>query len=301
MPYGLMHLTPARLKEECIMRCGKCLNKRDEKVIRDFCGDLNESKTCLAIMQHCDTDKFRPLVNYLKKNSERTDPKNVELLAWLIDFPGRPWDIGKKYQDITNDEAAGLENEGPTATEAASSQPTAGSGIMTGISAIPKNPIIPTQSDSLNEQKTAVTKSIEAGNQIKRGKSTKKLTATVILSLALVTGGAWWWKEQDRLPDLSGGCMYWKEDHYEPIACNEKIPNAMIIALDTIKLKNFRKLTRPDTITYGSIGKVWYSKIDGNLEFYTSGGEHPVVFDRRLKPITIYIIDKYILSGMIIK
>jgi hypothetical protein len=122
-----------------------------------------------------------------------------------------------------------------------------------------------------------------------------------MLSLALGTGVTWWWKDKNRMPDFSGGCMYWSEDHYKPIACNQKIPNAMIIALDTAKLKTFKKITMPDTITYLDIGKVWYSKIDGKIEYYTSGGEHPIVFDHRLKPVTKYIIDKYILSSKITK
>src|SRR6187402_622208 len=99
LPHGLMHLSPAKLKDECLKKCTKDVNRRDEKVIRDFCGDLNESKNYHVIIQRCDTDKFRPLVNYLKGKSESTDEKNIELLAWLIDFSGRPWELGKEYTD----------------------------------------------------------------------------------------------------------------------------------------------------------------------------------------------------------
>ncbi len=70
-----------------------------KRLSEDFCGDLNKSKSCHAIIQRCDTDKFRPLVNYLRGRSESTDEKNIELLAWLIDFPGRPWELGKTYSD----------------------------------------------------------------------------------------------------------------------------------------------------------------------------------------------------------
>lgn len=300
LPHGLMHLTPGKLKDECVKRCTRDVNRRDEKIIRDFCGDLNESKSCHAIMQRCDTDKFRPLVNYLKRKSESTDEKNIELLAWLIDFSGRPWEMGKT---ISGDEDKGPAlNDASTLTEnqaAASNSPASPSYKQTESEIIPENPAIPVLMDSSTEKKGAGVKVAEASGQKKlRGRSTKTLAAAVILSLALGTGGMWWWKDK---PGSGGNCMYWLEDHYESIACNQKIPNARIIALDTLKLKNFRKITRPDTITYQAIGKVWYSKINGKLEYYTSRGEHPVVFDHQLKPITIYIIDKYIRSGMITK
>jgi hypothetical protein len=134
----------------------------------------------------------------------------------------------------------------------------------------------------------------------KSGIKPSKGLATVMLSLMLGTGGIGWLTGKVLAP-ASGNCMYWHEDHYEPVSCNQKIPHARVIALDTVKLKNFRKITRPDTLTYEAMGKVWYCKINGKLEFYTSDGEHPVVFGRELKAITIYIIDKYILSGLITK
>jgi len=301
LPHGLKYLAPAKLKKACVMRCKKEVNKRDEKIIREFCGDPDESKNCQAIIQRYDTDKFRPLVNYLKGETESTDPKNIELLAWLIDFPGRPWERGKSYPDSPNvdpplsdsDQVAG---EAGTGVNSPANPVTNESDTPTGIMGFSG---IPTESQGLTKKDGRDAKTEETDNQIKKGRSTKRLAATVALSLVLATGGAWLWKDKFAGPDYRGGCMYWSEDHYKPIACDQKIPNVMIIALDTVKLKNFRKITRPDTITYLAIGKVWYSKNANKIEFYTSGGEHPVIYGRRLKPITQYIINTYILSGMI--
>jgi len=304
LPYGLTYLTPANLKAECLKRCRSDVNKRDERVIRDFCGDLSESKNCHAIIQRCETDKFRPLVNYLRGKSVSTDAKNIELLAWLIDFPGRPWEMGKKYSGDTDIKEGPVLTEPGQATgdqvrasDSQDSAPATAGGKSTGDPIIPENPPIPVRNDGSKGNESTRIKIAETGNQERlKGKSTKRLAAVFMLSLIVGTGGMWWW--MDKNPPLgSGGCMYWHEDHYEAIACNQKVPNAMVIALDSMKLKNFRKLTRPDTISYLSIGKVWYSKIDGKIEYYTSGGEHPVVFDHRLKPIPKYIIDKYILSS----
>ncbi|MBO9728296.1 MAG: hypothetical protein J7623_06620 [Chitinophaga sp.] len=298
LPHGLMYLTPAKLKEECVKRCTKDVDRWDEKVVRDFCGDLNESKNCHALIKKCDTDKFRPLVNYLKKKSDKTDEKNIELLAWLIEFPGRPWEKWKKeaHDDsiiigTQEDEESG---EAPVIVLDPQVNSSAQSSMPDGNPAIPENPVMLTGMAVARGAGSVEVESLEhSQNQVQR-KPAKMLVA-VMLSLALGTGGMWWWKDMHQ-PSGAGGCMYWLEDHYEPIACDQKLPHTKVIALDSMRLKYFRKITRPDTITYQSIGKVWYSKMNGNLEFYTWEGEHPVAFGRWLKPITPYIIREHILQ-----
>lgn len=306
LPHGLMYLTPAKLKDECVKRCTKDVNRRDEKIIRDFCGDLNESRNCQNIISRCDTDKFRPLVNYLRGRSDNTEEKNIELLAWLIDFSGRPWEMGKEIAgdgDVAEDpplnDAGQATEDLVTVPDFSANSSTTGINKPAGNPVIPEIPIIPVRFVGPIGKESRGISPVETGKQQKvRGKFTKTLVAAVMLSLVLGIGGMWWWKDKNQTPQ-SGYCMYWQEDHYEPIACNQKISNARVIALDTLRLKNLRKITRPDTITYQAIGKVWYSKIAGKFEFYTSGGEHPVVFSRELRPITVYIIDKYIRADMI--
>ncbi len=280
LPYGLMYLTPAKIKEVCELKCTQNVSKQDEKTIREFCGDLNETKTILAVVQRCETDKFRPLVNFIRGKSEKPDEKHIELLAWLIDFPGRPFKHGKNY-------AAGNialpETDAPEQTSEI---------LLTEVPGPkPEKPEISETPSPLSGTENPV------GKEKTKSKPSKRLALAAILSLVLGTTATWWWKESSQPLDLSGGCMYWKEDHYELAACNEKVENARIIALDTMKLKYFRKITRPDTITYQSLGKVWYSKINGKIEYYTSAGEHPETFGRKLKPISIYMINKYILSN----
>jgi hypothetical protein len=45
-----------------------------------------------------DTDKFKPLGNFIKRNTADTEDKNVELLAWLIGYEPRPYEYGKSYK-----------------------------------------------------------------------------------------------------------------------------------------------------------------------------------------------------------
>lgn len=92
-------------------------------------------------------------------------------------------------------------------------------------------------------------------------------------------------------------CMYWNGEVYESVSCEEGVsytPKA--VKMDKEKLSSFKRITAPDTLTYYSVNKVWYARIDSFPEFYTQPGMHPVAVERRLKPVSKYIIDKYILQ-----
>ena len=90
------------------------------------------------------------------------------------------------------------------------------------------------------------------------------------------------------------GCMYWAGDHYQQIPCNQKMGETLVIALDTEKLNSFKKITRQDTITQTDIGRIWYIKLNNKVEFFTASGNYPLDPTLRLKPVTDYIISKYI-------
>lgn len=91
-------------------------------------------------------------------------------------------------------------------------------------------------------------------------------------------------------------CMYWSGDHYEPAFCDEIIPGKELIALNEEKLVTMRKITRTDTLRgENALEKVWYSKKNGEIEFFTAAGLHPES-GKTLKPVTKYIIEKYIIN-----
>jgi len=89
-------------------------------------------------------------------------------------------------------------------------------------------------------------------------------------------------------------CMYWAGDHYEAIDCNKQVYGIQSIALDTMKLYHFKKITRPDTMTTYSIGKVWYIRTDSpKPECFTADGSHPLYPGKDLKPLTLTILRNY--------
>ncbi|RZL02566.1 MAG: hypothetical protein EOO89_29150 [Pedobacter sp.] len=65
--------------------------------------------------------------------------------------------------------------------------------------------------------------------------------------------------------------------------------------MDLKKLNNLRKVRWPDKLTKESIGKVWYAKAGGGPpEFFTDSGMHPVDTVKRLRPLSTYMLNKYI-------
>lgn len=87
-------------------------------------------------------------------------------------------------------------------------------------------------------------------------------------------------------------CMYWHEDHYEAVFCDEIIDENLVIALNREKML-MKKINSPDTLTVeNALGKVWYDKSNKKIEFFTHYGIHPEN-GKTLKPITAYILETY--------
>lgn len=70
-------------------------------------------------------------------------------------------------------------------------------------------------------------------------------------------------------------CMFWSQNRYDSVYCDSNKESALEVwNSEQYKIK---KITQPDTLTiHNSIGKVWYSKNKGEIEFFTNRGYHPV-------------------------
>jgi hypothetical protein len=99
----MVRLTAAKFKAECEAVCDRRYDRRDEKTLEDFFGPGGDRVAWLAAIKGIDPDKFRPLVNFLKGKTRWPDEKNIELLAWLIDFKPRPYELGRRYGTMSTD------------------------------------------------------------------------------------------------------------------------------------------------------------------------------------------------------
>jgi len=261
----LIHLTPANLKAECRAVCEERYNRKDEQLLSVFFGRQDDRDAYIAAIDRLNTNRFKPLVNFLRGEVSTTKEKNIELLAWLIDFDRRPFRHGERYE---KDET---EKKEKVAVEEADT------GEQTGPSASPE--ILPLVSAGIpQKQKTS-----KPGDKLR----------LVVVVLSLIIIAVVLYLILRRQPQ-TGNCMYWTGDHYQEISCKVKMRGTLVIAYDSVRLNTLRKITTPDTITERAIGKVWYIKMDNELEFYTADGFHPVQIHRKLKPVSKYIICKYI-------
>lgn len=96
---NLSHPTPAKLRDECLLVLHSRPKENDEKLIRDFFNLGVISNDYGPSIKRFDIDKLRPLLKFIKGQIEDTEPKNIELLAWLIDFEPRPYQYGVVYKD----------------------------------------------------------------------------------------------------------------------------------------------------------------------------------------------------------
>lgn len=94
-------------------------------------------------------------------------------------------------------------------------------------------------------------------------------------------------------PEKEKRCMYWDKFEYKLADCEDDRPHLDLIPVNSDLLKYFKKITRKDTLTVeNALGNTWYSKYNGEVEFFTTDGEDPDN-GRELRSSTTYIIEKY--------
>jgi hypothetical protein len=273
LPPALVRPSPARLRAVCMMICEDRFNPKDLPTLRTFFGACVDKSTCLKAIDRYDTGKFKALGNFLKGETTAPDDKIVELLAWLIDFTPRPHEFGRTYQSISHeDDMAGQDISQPIENQPVQEQPK-------------EYPIGPPTSTPLTppNDKTATP-------------NRKRRRLITALSILLLGAAIYWWIHASA--NAPHACMFWTGDHYQPIPCNQHPENAFVIPLDSEKMVHLRKITRPDTITENALGSIWYVKYHDNYECYTAPGYHPIDSNLKLRPLTDYVLLRYIHPGL---
>lgn len=273
----IRQLSAGSFKEACLEVRKERFNRRDELPLKAFFGEGSDQDACLLAINGLDTDKFKPLINFIKGKTKKPDDKVVELVAWLIDFKDRPYDPRKNYsialhppQDPLIDKDLDVSPTGPAENE-------------NGPQPISPEPI----KDS--PQKNS------PGAPIER-KKRKRIILAITISIAFGMVVIWTWPRKPTPARIDGtqSCMFWADDRYQPISCNQKVDNVQVIALDSVKLYHFKKITRPDTITENALGSIWYVRFHGVYECYTSPGYHPLDTNLQLRLLTDYVLIKHI-------
>ena len=93
--------------------------------------------------------------------------------------------------------------------------------------------------------------------------------------------------------------MQWQKNHYKKVDCDKVNQYSLLKQNDIVPFDEDQsrliKIEVSDTTVFFKNDKplYWYCKVNGKPEFFNTHGIHPVT-GKALKPVTNYIIEKYV-------
>lgn len=251
-----------KLKQEFLRLYRVKNEKSDTEIIKRFFDPESKFEDQLDSITKLELDKLRPLINFLTKETKLQTDEPVHAIAWLLGFtPYSEWKILDKDNTtpltVGGTEIPGSDKDDNVTTGAKSVSPT----------------LLP--------------------------KHYPKINMYIIVTFILFCiGFAVVWKfgiaGKVNQPTPKEKCMYWDGVHYKPIECDKYAINKYTIPLDVRVLNNLKKIRCPDLLTKKDIGKVWYVRIDGQHEFFTDSGRYPLDLQKKLKPLSAYILSSHV-------
>lgn len=299
---GLLHSkfhdpSPANLRQYCLVVLSKGLTDEDKNIMQEFYNPVNRYATLEEAIVNVGISRLRSLQNLIiGATTNPTDDLLAKLLAVLVDYQPRPFVLGKwKPKEEREKQDHMVESD----------DLVEGDDLIDG-----KRPEEgrPSAYGDGSEEDLEV-------NNIKGGSTDEATKDSARIPLGIISPtppdkGNWLSKKWLYLISTTAGiallfigwmyikpnqCMCWVDDHYVEVDCaaqaNPLDPKK--IALNYEKLNNFKKIMRPDTLSVKHVNRVWYSKIDHDVEFFTSSGFHPEHPNRSLKAATEHILTKY--------
>lgn len=218
------------------------------------------------------TDKFKKVGDFLKRKKEPAKIDTVNLAAILVDFELRPYVKFKKKginkENSSVEEKESLDNFSNPDNEVKCDH---NGGVLSNSSNF-----IP---------QSYVGKVLPPPNN-------KMIIVTMVCVVITICYFVFSKKE----------CMQWSNDHYEEVECNSQI-NGLVSLNKIVPLDNrlfvLRKIQICDTTSFFNKegdAVVWYAKSGNDIDFFNTYGRHPEN-GNALRPITKYIIDKYVLKN----
>lgn len=259
--------SPAQIRTLCIALCEKEFSKKDDDVFRIFF-ETKEGELLKKSIENCNIDRFRPIISFLKNETDTENRVRVEIAAILIGFESRPFSEFSKTTSSENLQLTTITEETDETVEVI----------------------------NINHRKSEDTRLLGVENNSVKNKKEKKNNNLIYYALALtmllITG---YFSKEIIFPEKQ--CMVWKEDHYEEVDCKNEV-NSFYNLSKEVKNKealSLKKIDVCDTTTFFVNDKpvVWYGKSHGNHDFFNQDGTHPIT-GKDLKPVTDYIIKKHV-------
>lgn len=273
---NLQKPSPSKIRDECAFIYKPNLNPQDLSTLMSFF-EIKEGADVQKSIERFDIDRFRPVVKYMKGQTVDPEHKNLELLALLLKFPGRPYDEKKNYNiDDNNTPPYTLPPDGQTGMVTGKQQTTARDTRRHPLAFLSRR-----FNQNIYKRLNKGRVGLRVGGVAVLG----LITAIYFNNKRLSYGGV--------ILD-SRQCMTWTGDRFQQISCDSNIGRAIKEPLDKKRLKNLQRITKPDTLRKEHIKNVWYRKRDGRIDFYTDGGKDPVDPNALLRPLSEYMFNKYL-------
>jgi hypothetical protein len=256
----LMNPTRVKIRQRCLELAERGLQPRDAAAMRNYLSMKPGDTDYFAAFEKRDAETFKTIENFLGNTDIKTAEKNIELLAWLIDYPHRPITAFKAMRQAGN-------VPDPAEVQATQTRPSPVSGQT------PFN-------DQPVKQQPLIQPDREAT-------STRKVPVRLLSALTgLLVGGLLVWSSFNR-----DECMYWSGDRYVASACSAPKPDTPLVAMDRSRLKGFYRIKRTDTLTHYAVTRFWYARVADTIEIYSAGGRHPLSPEKKLNKVTDYIVN----------
>lgn len=281
LPEGLDCPSPGDLKDFCTLLLAKGLSKEDIYVFKKFFSPFNEEVDLDKAIRQFDSEKLKPLQYFLIGKTKSPKENLVKLSAVLIDFKPRPYSEWKKIREA---EAKGDLIE-PTIE--AGPAPSASDTIEEG----PETDM----TEEKPEDKTgSAGKNTDQEEEIAVKTTWFKHNLSILAAFMIVLTGIGSYLFIDRARE-DERCMVWSGYEYQHISCSAKVVQAPIVPFNDSLYQRMTRIKDPYILTKNDIGRIWYAKIDqDSAEFFISPGSHPLNENKVLKPLTEYILKKYV-------
>ncbi|PVH26592.1 hypothetical protein [Sphingobacterium corticibacter] len=266
----LQSISPAKLKDLLLSKLASGELQKDIPSLEKIFNNAKKFENLTRAIMNESIDKFRPIQYFIQGKTTVPTDDTIILLSIFIDFQPRPYAAWREKgfdedETVISDGDRDKEADGELETD--ENPPTTKGSNKTEMPPT-ENPETPPP--------------VRVNWKLKDKKSLSIMAGALVLTI-LMAFYSWPHKQ----------CMYWDGEKYIAIYCDEADYQLQCLALDNEKLENFKRITRKDTLTKDHVNKVWYSKIDTEVEFFTCPGLHPVHPHRSLKAATLRIIEKY--------
>jgi hypothetical protein len=285
--------TPANLRKLCIKRF-KSNNSKDDLITFESFFDFPFDKDKKNLFGDDEMNKLEAVKRFFLGKTENPAEDTIQLAAILVDLRPRPFREFRKQIDEEDLEIINELKNTDVLNEKVSPE-----NLISHLDAQSSTGSEPTfvaeEPESFQNQEsepTQVPMSISTFVNIDEKPKSKKTEYLIFIAVFTVLSIFIY------LAFPKKDCMQWSGDHYEEVTCDLEVQGiGTYIPVEPLdeRIINLRKIQACDTTTFFKNGEavIWYAKVGDSVDFFNTHGRHPEN-NKPLKPVTQYIIDKYV-------